>query len=37
MKQEGHATVFSYLDFLREDAGTKTDESREKEATPCEK
>jgi hypothetical protein len=37
MKKEGHATVFSYLDFLRADAGTGNDESKEKEEAPCEK
>lgn len=37
MKKEGHATVFSYLDFLREDAVAGTDESKEKEETLCEK
>ena len=37
MKKAGRATVFSYLDFLREHASTENDESKEREETPCEK
>lgn len=37
MKKGAQAAVFSYLNFLREDASAETDESKEKEETPCER
>jgi len=36
MKKEAHATVFSYLNFLRETAGSETVKKKEEEETPCE-
>jgi len=37
MKRMTHATVFSYLNFLREVESNKIEESKEKEETPCER
>ena len=37
MKKKAHATVFSYLNFLREAASSETEEEKEEEETPCEK
>ena len=35
MKRAMHATVYSYLNFLRETANSKTAEKKEEEETPC--
>jgi hypothetical protein len=37
MKREAHATVYAYLNFLRETASTETAEKKEEEETPCER
>jgi hypothetical protein len=37
MKRETHAAVFSYLNFLSDEGSSKTEESKEKEETPCER
>jgi len=37
MRRESHATVFSYLNFLREEASDEAEGMKEKEETPCEK
>lgn len=37
MKKKVHATVFSYLNFLREAASSETEEEKEEEETSCEK
>ncbi|HWY07993.1 MAG TPA: hypothetical protein VNY24_14115 [Candidatus Acidoferrales bacterium] len=36
MKKEAHSTVFSYLNFLWDEARSVTEETNEKEETPCE-
>ena len=36
MKREAHATVFSYLNFLRETGSSET-EKKEEEEKPCER
>lgn len=36
MKKRTHATVFSYLDFLREEANSGAEQTKEKEETSCE-
>ena len=35
MKRETHATVFAYLNFLREEIRNETANINEKEETPC--
>ena len=35
MKKKAQETVFSYLNFLREEERSETEESKEKEETPC--
>ena len=37
MKKEGHAPKFSYLNFLRDEESSATEESKAKEETPCER
>ncbi len=37
MKKEAQATVFSYLNFLREETSAETDEAKQKEETPCDR
>jgi hypothetical protein len=37
MKRAAHATVFSYLNFLRETASRDAEEKKEGEETPCER
>ena len=37
MKKRAHATVFSYLDFLREEERSENEESKEEEETPCDR
>jgi hypothetical protein len=37
MKRETHATVYSYLNFLRETASGESEEKKEEEETPCER
>jgi hypothetical protein len=37
MRKEAHPVVFSYLNFLREEASGETEEMKEKEETPCER
>ena len=37
MKKKTQATVFSYLNFLREAASGETEEKKEEEETPCER
>jgi hypothetical protein len=36
MKREAHASVFSYLNFLREETCSETTDIIEKEEMPCE-
>ena len=36
MKKEAHASVFSYLNFLRETASSETVKKKDEEETPCE-
>jgi hypothetical protein len=37
MKKKAHATVFSYLNFLREEESSENEGSKEEEETPCER
>jgi len=36
MKKKSHPPIFSYLEFLKEEKNSETQEANEKEETPCE-